>query len=314
MNRTVLRKMFCACCAIALGVGVALVVAGTVQSVTRVEDRPPGVTVVRSRLATLGGQKLARDPAKFTVKVDHLKAGVYTDPQTKKVMPYRYFVPEGLAPLTKVPLVLFLHGLGEAGNDNRRQLLVPGPLEFVQPEWQQRAPCIFVAPQTASGGYWVDATFDTPSDNLRMAVAIVDKLAAETGRVDARRLYITGLSSGGIGVWDAIVKFPGKFAAAVPISAWSDPGPKKYWPRRQKVAVWAFYNRNEKAFVRAGSNKMLEMIVKQGGVGRLTVYDAGGHNAWGAAYQEPDFAPWLFSQRIEGSTVEGKVVGKLAGK
>ena len=80
------------------------------------------------------------------------------------------------------------------------------------------------------------------------------------------------------------------------------------------MAVWAFYNHNEKAFVRKGCNAMLEMIVKQGGKGRMTVYAAGGHDAWSAAYREPDFAPWLFSQRIDGGAVAGKVVGKLAGK
>jgi len=288
--------------------------AGTVQSVKWMEDRPSGVTMVQSRLATLGGSRLARDPAKFTVHAVDLQAGEYTDPQTGKRMAYRYFLPPDLAPNAQVPLVLFLHGMGDGGRDNLRQLTVhEGPLAFVQPEWQKRFPCILVAP-TDDRGIWVNASFDKPSESLRMAVAIVDKLAAETGHVDARRLYVTGLSSGGIGTWEAVKKFPGKFAAAAPISAWYDIGPRKFWPKRMQTAVWAFYNSRETEGVRKGCNGTLGMVAKLGGEARMTVYAAGGHDAWSAAYKEPDFAPWLFRQRLDGGAVAGTVVGKLAGK
>ena len=228
-------------------------------------------------------------------------------------MAYRYFLPPDLAPNAQVPLVLFLHGMGDGGRDNLRQLTVhEGPLAFVQPEWQKRFPCILVAP-TDDRGIWVNASFDKPSESLRMAVAIVDKLAAETGHVDARRLYVTGLSSGGIGTWEAVKKFPGKFAAAAPISAWYDIGPRKFWPKRMQTAVWAFYNSRETEGVRKGCNGTLGMVAKLSGEARMTVYAAGGHDAWSAAYKEPDFAPWLFRQRLDGVRWRGRLWGSWQG-
>ena len=102
-----------------------------------------------------------------------------------------------------------------------------------------------------------------------MAVAIIDELIKKYPSIDTDRLYVTGLSSGGIGAWDAIAKFPGKFAGIIPIRAAWDP---KMLQKKQNVAAWACYNEKEKTFTKNYCDKMLKKIVKIGGDARRTVY------------------------------------------
>jgi predicted peptidase len=181
----------------------------------------------------------------FTVGADHLIPGLHRDPRGG-TMPYRFFAPRPAAQRSKVPLVLFLHGLGEAGTDNLLQLSKNRePLVFVQPAVQANRPCFFVAPQHPPGHDWFGGDYERPSDSLRMAVAIVDRIAADYPSVDPDRIYVTGLSSGGIGAWDAMGKYPHKFAAAVPISAGCDPLVLRV---KQGVSVWAFYNEGDELF------------------------------------------------------------------
>lgn len=230
----------------------------------------------------------------FKLRVADLHGGIHTEPDGAK-MPYRYFAPENISPKTKVPLVLFLHGLGERGTDNGRHLSVqPAPLIFVQPQVQKKYPCFFVAPQHPNGTYWCGGDYNRPSTVLRMAVAIVDELIEKYPAIDVERLYVTGLSSGGIGAWDAIAKFPGKFAGAAPISAGWD---SKMIKEKQGVAVWAFYNKEEGAFIRDNCDLMLETVVEKGGIARKTIYTGRGHDAWTRAYAEPVLIKWLFKQR-----------------
>jgi predicted peptidase len=228
-----------------------------------------------------------------TVSSSDLVADVYRDPKGATI-PYRYFAPSRLPKQAKVPLVLFLHGLGEAGTDNRHLERRPECLVFVQPEVQAKTPCFFVAPQHPPGQYWIDGAFDQTSPAMRAAMAIVDRLIEAHGTIDRDRLYVTGLSSGGIGAWEAIAKFPYKFAGAVPISACWDPRMLKH---KQGVSVWAFYNQGDGDFLRTHCDEMLQAVVQLGGVALRTAYPGGGHDAWTRAYQEPRLIPWLFAQR-----------------
>lgn len=250
---------------------------------------PPSVDLVESKI------KQRNYTRKFKIRVDGLKEGFLNEPDGT-TMQYRYFVPSGLKKSEKVPLVLFLHGIGEAGHDNRKQLAKhPQPLVFVQPWNQEEFPCFFVAPQLKEkNGIWCGGDFDSPSENLRKAVAIVDELIQNYSSIDKDRIYVTGLSSGGIGAWDALAKFPNKFAAAVPISAGWDPNMIQH---KQKVSAWAFYNEQEGEFTKKYCNKMLAKIKKNGGEARITAYPMKGHGTWKLAYGEPELIPWLFKQK-----------------
>ncbi|MEI6514755.1 MAG: hypothetical protein WCO77_02150, partial [bacterium] len=96
------------------------------------------------------------------------------------------------------------------------------------------------------------------------------------------------------GTWDIIAKFPGRFAAAIPIAAGWDPRSIRH---SVPTTVWAFYNRDESAFNRHTCDAMLDAMARKGGVVRRTVYPSGGHDSWSAAYAEPDLIPWLFKQK-----------------
>lgn len=208
-------------------------------------------------------------------------------------MNYRYFVPDLSSVEGKVPLVLFLHGLGDGGADNVSQLRHSESLIFVQPENQKTYPCFFIAPQLPKKQSWSSAS-DTPLPHLEAAVQIVKNLCAKYPSIDTDRLYITGISAGGRGAFDALAKYPDFFAAAVPISASLD---TRMFDGSQTVAVWAFYTKTEKAYVRQGCDTLLRFVENRGGTVRKTVYPKGGHNAWQWAYNEPELIPWLFRQR-----------------
>lgn len=222
-----------------------------------------------------------------------LRSGTYTR-HDGVTMGYRYFVPENAATDAPVPLVLFLHGIGERGTDNKRQLRHPEPLMCLSSDSQARYPCFLVAPQHGQREQWAGGGFDEPSAALRGAVEIVDLLIGRFPAIDRERLYVTGLSSGGAGALDCVCKYPYKFAGVVPVSAGWDPA---MFVHPQRLAAWGFYNQREAASNRAGCDAMLETVAKYGGAARRTVYPGGGHNAWSKAYREAELIPWLFAHR-----------------
>ena len=234
----------------------------------------------------------------FKVRCKDLQEDIFFSPTY--AMPYRYFVPEGVIPGIKVPLVVFLHGVGEGGTDNRTQLSRhQQPMVFVQPENQTRYPCFFMAPQLNEKGPWCSASLAKPTTEMQLVVDIIDDMIERYPAIDENRIYITGLSSGGNGAFEALARFPGKFAGAVPVSAG--------WPlgttitrHRQHVAVWAFYNTDEGQAMRDQCDELMEKTASLGGIARATSFKAKRvrkHHAWKWAYAEPDLIPWLFSHR-----------------
>ncbi len=124
----------------------------------------------------------------------------------------------------KYPIVLFLHGAGEKGKDNNSQL-VNGVLNFASPLNRKIFPCYMIVPQCATGYSWVETDWNLPSHiqpekpsvYLERTMYLLDSLTKKLN-IDTNRIYITGLSMGGFGTWDAISRWPWKFAAAVPVS------------------------------------------------------------------------------------------------
>ena len=141
------------------------------------------------------------------IGVDDLQARTQTN-AAGKMLAYRLFVPAGYDPAKKYPLVVFLHGAGQRGSDNRRQLEPESaPLFFVQPETQAAQPCFFIAPQCPPGQQWVNTPWRNGSysiaaipisDNLQLVLDIIQRTRKEFS-IDPARLYLTGLSMGGYG-------------------------------------------------------------------------------------------------------------------
>ncbi|MBJ3791996.1 prolyl oligopeptidase family serine peptidase, partial [Bacillus sp. OA1] len=147
-----------------------------------------------------------------TPVVDDFKQGVFQDASGSK-MQYRLFQPKK-EPNKKYPLVLFLHGSGERGNDNYMQVVGnEGAVAWANPEQQKKNPAYVLAPQAEAAGtltaYWTEEPNYTTMLNLLKET--IDKYD-----IDKNRIYVVGMSNGGIGTWNMIKKNPNLFAAAVP--------------------------------------------------------------------------------------------------
>jgi predicted peptidase len=215
---------------------------------------------------------------------------------------YRLFTPD---PATagddgRLPLVLFLHGAGERGDDNAAQLK-HGVVEFHRR--QAEHPCLVLVPQCPAGRKWVEVdwgkgggagTFPAqPSEPMKVALAVVDDLIA-AGRADPRRLYVTGLSMGGYGTWFAAALPGSRFAAAAPVCGGGDP---EWAGRYVGLPIWAFHGDDDRAVPVGRSREMIAAIRAAGGEPTYTEYPGVGHDSWTQTYAADAFHEWLFAQR-----------------
>lgn len=217
-----------------------------------------------------------------------------------KVLPYRWIeVGKGDSPA----LVLFLHGMGERGKDNRRHIrhCVPPLLDWLKKEKQH---CIVMAPQCPGDATW--AHFDgnykdaqsltkkqKPSYPMALLLEEMDALIKKY-KVDQRRIYITGLSMGGYGTFDALARRPHFFAAAMPICGGAD---VKTAADIKHVPMWVFHGDADRVVPPQMSRAMVKALKAAGGQPRYTEYLRVGHNSWSATYADPEVWRWLFKQK-----------------
>lgn len=215
---------------------------------------------------------------------------------------YRLHVPEGVE--GKLPLVLFLHGSGERGNDNRAQLK-HGVRELVRPSIADEFPAVILAPQCPSGEKWVEVdwsrkdaptTFpDSLSGPMASVLKVVDKLV-EDGVVDPTRMYVTGLSMGGYGSWCAAGLVEHRFAAMLAICGGGD---TSWADRYDGTALWAVHGDADSAVPVSRSRDMVAALAKEGHSGdlRYTELPGVGHDSWTTTYADPATWRWLFDQK-----------------
>jgi predicted peptidase len=237
-----------------------------------------------TRLAIFGFAALILSSRSLAQTVDDFEDRRYTD--GNRTLPYRLFVPRDYDPAQVYPLVLFLHGAGESGTDNRLQLTgQTAPLVFVKPENQSLWPCFMMAPQADGGWQYL-------SPWLILAIEALDALQQEF-KVDPGRLYITGLSVGGFGTWDAITHYPDKFAAAIPIAGGGD---TRLASQCAQTPIWNFHSDDDPVVPVQNSRTMIRAVRAAGGNPIYTEYTGYHHASWNPAYAEPDLLLWLFSQ------------------
>jgi predicted peptidase len=233
---------------------------------------------------------------------------VYTDPHGRK-MTYYLYVPTGYNPHQKYPLVLLLQGGGERAQPNftpARNAALVLDASYVQdwaaPMVQAKWPSFIVVPQVPYPQRFVNVPASQtsfmlspqPSTSLLLAKEIVGMLQHKYTGIDANRLYITGLSMGGDGTWDAIERWPSYFAAAAPIAGAGDPTKAA---RLVNLPIWAFHGSQDTIVPVTGSRTMIRAIAAAGGHPRYTEYPGAGHGVWNQAYTDPAFFAWLFSQK-----------------
>ena len=220
-------------------------------------------------------------------------------------LPYRLLLPK-YDDNTRLPLVLFLHGLAESGTDNRKQLEVcVGAFVRAQSEF----PSFVLVPQCpikekGEPWGWTDVHPRELLENrrptmkigkhLRLTLELVTLLQKQFP-IDRTRLYALGISMGGFGTWELIGQRPGLFAAAVPICGGGDPGFAK---SLAKTPVWAFHGGNDEIVPPEFSRRTVNAIRKQGGIPRYTEFPTIGHNCWDAAFATSEVIPWMFSHKL----------------
>lgn len=229
---------------------------------------------------------------------------VYKDAAGKTLL-YRLFVPKGFDAKDakkKYAMILFLHGAGERGADNDRQLLHADVLNFVTAKYAAKHPAFVVAPQCPTAEKWVDVNWwqkpyhktpEKPAESMRLTLELMDSLQKEFP-IDADRVYVTGLSMGGYGTFDALVRRPGYWAAAVPLCGGADDSRAKDFAQ---VPIWIFHGNKDGAVPVERSRSIVEALKKAGGTPKYTEYEGAGHGIWKRAYAEPELGQWLFEQK-----------------
>jgi poly(3-hydroxybutyrate) depolymerase len=216
-------------------------------------------------------------------------------------MPCLYWAPEGADPTAKLPLVLYLHGAGQAGTDGKKHvddwadLLRP----YLAAANRKAYPAYVVAPQCP--GVWVDwpwakGSYDVnavpESASLKKVLAIVEALRAKHP-IDPDRIYVTGYSMGGEGTWDLIARHAELFAAAVPVFG---VGPPNAAPRLRNLAIWSFHNADDGAVPVSSDRELFRAIAAAGGRPLYSESRTGGHFGFSAP-NSPDVMAWMFKQR-----------------
>jgi dienelactone hydrolase len=233
---------------------------------------------------------------------DLYEAKTYTGAEGRK-LPYRLLKPTAIEPGKQYPLVLFLHGLGERGDDNVKQL-VHGAGDFAKAANRRKYPCFVVAPQCPGDKRWIRQTLkelksphfamtEKPADPMILVLELLDKLAADLP-VDKERIYVTGLSMGGFGTWDLVQRRPDFFAAAIPICGRGDSAQAT---KLKNLPIWAFHGEKDPVVPVQCTKTMIEAIRRAGGSPKMTLYPGVGHDSWTATYADPEVMAWLFAQK-----------------
>lgn len=180
------------------------------------------------------------------------------------------------------PLIIFLHGAGERGDDLER-LKKHGPPKLIAQGRDLGA--IVASPQTPEGEVW----------DPQLVKALTDELAA-TLRVDQSRIYLTGLSMGGFGAWETALLYPDTYAAIVPICGGA--GVRFLLAERiRSLPVWIFHGAKDTVVEPAHSQRMHEALKHIGGNVRFTLYPDAAHDSWTSAYDDPELWSWLLAQK-----------------
>lgn len=210
---------------------------------------------------------------------------VTTRPYGKEIvrtLRYWLFLPEGYQDdgQKQWPLLLFLHGAGQRGDD-LEQVKKHGPPKFV--ESRAGFPLVTISPQCPFGRRW----------EKEQLVQLVEHVAA-TRSIDRARLYVTGLSMGGYGTWALVAAYPDLFAAAAPICGG---GIKEDAPKIGRLPIWAFHGDQDPVAPLSQTQEMVDAVQAAGGDARLTIYPGVEHDSWTATYENPDLYDWLLAQR-----------------
>ena len=221
---------------------------------------------------------------------------------------YRMLAPAGYDSQKSYPLVIVLHGAGERGSDNAAQLIHGGSL-FLKDSVRNEFPSFVIFPQCPTNSGWGPIHFNRDSTGkmtgfsfpegeeitvpARLVMSLLDSLL-KTGKVNSKRVYLGGLSMGGMGTFDLLARYPDTWAAAFPICG---AGNVSSAPRFKKVPIWIFHGGADPVVPVVYSQDYYKALKGLGADVKYTEYPGVGHNSWDNAFAEPGLMKWLFSNR-----------------
>jgi len=173
------------------------------------------------------------------------------------------------------PLILFLHGSGERGDDVNL-VKVHGPPKIME---TKNLPFIVISPQCPIGEWWTS----------EILMELLDAVII-WNRVDTSRVYLTGLSMGGYGTWSLAIQYPDKFAAIAPICGGGDPSQAE---KIKHIPTWVFHGAKDKTIPLIKSKEMVEALQKVNGKVKFTVYPEANHDSWTETYQNKELYDWF---------------------
>lgn len=218
---------------------------------------------------------------------------------------YRILLPENFNPERKYPIVFFLHGSGERGADNQKQLIHGGNL-FLKPEVRNQFEAIVIFPQCPQDDRWSNVKINAgetgkkrfnfqkggkPTAAMHALMGMIEEQLDEP-YVDKKQVYVGGLSMGGMGTFELLRRKRKTFAAAFTICGGDNvANVKKY----KNVPLWIFHGGKDDVVSSELSKDIADQLKIIGKEVKYTLYADANHNSWDSAFAEPQLLPWLFS-------------------
>lgn len=223
----------------------------------------------------------------------------------KGILPYRIQEPKNFDTSKTYPLIIFLHGSGERGNDNELQLKHGGSF-FASDSIRTKYPAFVVFPQCPDNETWNEVQYNPsgqgdrfqfseeilPNKNQELLEGLITSLRKELP-IDENRIYIGGLSLGGMGTFELVRRNPYLFAAAFPICGAAS---SSIAPRLSKTPWWIFHGAEDDVVPPKYSIKLFESLENEGADVTISIYGNVHHDSWTNAFNEPGLMPWLFSK------------------
>lgn len=208
----------------------------------------------------------------------------------REKLQYLLFLPEayGHDPAKRWPWILFLHGAGERGKDP--EVLKRHGIPRIVTE-QPGFPFLAISPQCPEASSW--------THHLQSLHSLIDEIQNHFA-VDADRLYLTGMSMGGNGVWMLAVRHPDRFAAIAPVCGYglsSDGFPERVCVLKD-VPVWVFHGEEDDVVPISQSRILVQTLQTCGGQVRFTSYPNTGHDSWTRTYGNPEIFDWFLSHSL----------------
>ena len=217
---------------------------------------------------------------------------------------YRLLLPENFDPTKKYPVLFFLHGAGERGNDNEAQLM-HGSKFFTSEKVRKAYPSIVVFPQCPKNDFWANVQIkDTgdrfgfqkggdPGKSMELLTGLLGHFRS-LKYADKDKFYVGGLSMGGMGTLELLRRKPKAFAAAFSICGGDNiENVKKY----KRVSLWFFHGGKDNVVPPEKSKVVVAELERLNAPVKLTIYPEANHNSWDSAFAEPELLPWLFSHK-----------------